>query len=664
MFKQPYEQVGILLTNPNRIKQEEQLLINTLIELTTNLISAKKEINTIKYFSSKIPNNQIGQNTQDNLYNIESLDIDKTNIKEYEQFFESHEQKLVNLIDYFINGGKKLNKTATIGPDPYNMFINKIDKTKDTDVFSGKTDDILAKSPVDFFQIDFESKRSLNQQTTDFISQKLLSNKSKYLHFVISATQLLVNKIKSIPEIANNFVDINIVLKGGNLLKLLFEKISKDLNSQINDYLQNKFGKNFSSSDFDFDLQLKANDSINLNTYNNLRVFVSNLLIIYMIVLRNIIFENKEYFFDFYNLNEKAQHKMINELIKNYNKSIENFVEDDINTSKITGNPRQHLELDGAKIVGLIYDYDANKNNYISYSIPGEPPINLSFLKTDFNIINDEIPNEKKAVRTEFNLISHNNYFARLGINLNVPELVEIKKSINNTTNNFYYNTGNINVHFGSRAKFSLFRTKINFIGKIKFADKSYKFIQLPGELLDISVPKINDFKLLTAKPEHYITYLIKNIDKSIKAQSHEGLINEIITIIFRETDYKPWVDIKYNKRVIRLVLLVTLKLLYGHENVSFREKIELCEKIYKSINNNFTSLDLNSEQTMVFSGILSDFYTSIKETHQYALDPNYQPFINTINEVFIKMIKVLKLHYNFSLNKGNIHKITYLDGF
>lgn len=663
MFKTPEQLFGIVMTNPNQIKREQKILANALIGLTTELIALKKEKENendiLDFFSSKI------NESQEKVLNVDynTLVKDGTRNQEYEDFFKKYEGNLTKLILYLLKNKDKFTKTATIGYDSYDMFKGKIDKTKDKDVFIGKSDDVLSKNPNDFYQMSFETKRALNQKSTDFVSNQILSTKNKYFHFIVSSLQLLIDIVKKIPEISANFTTIDIIMKGGNLLKLFFDRMSKDFNHQINNYLQHEFAKNFSSSDFDLDFIFKPNKDIDLTLYHSQRVFVSNLITIYMIYLRDIIFKNKDYFFDFYNLNQKAQEKHIKHLIEEYNKALKTIVADDIEYSKTSGKPRKYIELDGAKIVSVIYDYDQPKTSYISYTEPGEKPISTDFIKNDYCVINDSSIASRHKSDNEFYIIRYAKYLSRFGIDINASELADIKNSITGNSNNFYYNTSNININFAD-ARFSLFRIKVNFIGKIKFANNTEKLIQMPGELLDLSLAKNNDYKLLHSKPEFYTNFFINSIVRSITTQSIEGLINELIVMLFIETSYKPWIDIKYDKRLIRVIVLITLKLLYNKDNIPFIDKINLCEKVLDSINNNFTDLNLNTNEINLFTGSFSYLYVSFKETNKNNSDSKFPEFMKILTDTFGKMIKVLKVHYMFSLKKGNIHMISYLDGF
>jgi hypothetical protein len=134
--------------------------------------------------------------------------------------------------------------------------------------------------------------------------------------------------------------------------------------------------------------------------------------------------------------------------------------------------------------------------------------------------------------------------------------------------------------------------------------------------------------------------------------------------MLFIETSYKPWIDIKYDKRLIRVIVLITLKLLYNKDNIPFIDKINLCEKVLDSINNNFTDLNLNTNEINLFTGSFSYLYVSFKETNKNNSDSKFPEFMKILTDTFGKMIKVLKVHYMFSLKKGNIHMISYLDGF
>lgn len=672
MFKSPDQLMGQIMTNPNQIKKEQELISNTLLTLTTELIKLKKENDNLKFFSKQTEVTVNNDRDHDENFNLNSLDISNpdTDTKELDNFFENHKLSMDMLLVQLISNKDKLNKSATIGSEPFNMFKSKedLDKGKHPDVIIGKSKDdtqSIDSSDSKFYNIDFQSKRDLNSHSTDFVTNNFLVNKSKYLHFILSSINLFMDKIKSIDKV-EQFLEVDFIMKGGNLLKLFFDKISKDLNSQINDYLQNQFGQNFATSDFDFDIKLKPKENIDLEIYETIRVQISNMLIIYLILLRDVIVDNKEYFFDFYKLNKNAQHNLLRPLLENYNKGLANIISQD-KENKIT---RKYADLEGAKITSIIYDYDKNTREYLSYTKPN--PLNsvptLSFVKNDFNIINDnEIEDKIINVERNFYLLKNENYLNRL--NINSSDLTDsinlIKQSVKSANNKFLYNTSNININFG-QARFSLFRIKVNFIGEITFRDNTKKFIQIPGELLDISLAKKDDQKLLGAKPHFYTQIEIKNINKTLTVQSHDGLTNEIIVIIFNETKNKPWIDIKYKKRIIRLVILSVLRILYGYDKINFIEKIKLCEILYKNINNNFiNNLELNSNQSLIFQDIFGLFYSRLKSTYETnGTDAEYKTFKQIVIELFNKMINVLKLHYQLSLKKGNMYKIEYLDGF
>jgi hypothetical protein len=580
------------------------------------------------------------------------------NVLEYNNFFDKYNEKLKKFLMFLIKSKDKLNMSTTIGKKKYNIAKSKrdLDKGKDPDIFVRNCNNINSDSI--FYNFDLKSKRNLNDKTTDFITNNFLVDKNKYLHFILSSINLLLDLIKKIPIIKEN-IEINFIMKGGNLLKLLFDKISKDFNSLINDYLHVEFGNNFSNSDFDFDFNFKPKNHIHLDIYNECRVLVSNIINLYLIILRDIIVENKDYFFNFYNLNKTAQDKLLEKLLENYNKCLEQIISNNHN-------------LKGASIISIYYDYNNDTKEYISYTIPGEKSSYLNFIKNDINIINDtniedRYANVDVAHKSNIYFINHWNYINRLGIDINNSRLKSINKSINLMTNNIIYNTSNLNIYYHD-AKFSLFRIKINFIIEAKLKNGKTQFIQVPGELLDICLAKRNDNRMIKSKSNFYTKINIKNINKNITIQSHVGLINELKYILFIETNGKPWIDNKYEKRLVRLIILIILRLLYVNNDINFKEKILLCDLIYQNINTDFKYdilSQFNNLQLSIFNDNFKIFYNNVKEvSNKYSLEKEYKIFKTKLCNLLHKMINVLKLHYNFSLKQGNIDKITYLDGF
>jgi hypothetical protein len=602
----------------------------------------------------KMPDKLLDESNQD--YNITTNDILEisSTVIEYNNFFNKYNEKLKKFIIFLIESKDKLKISTTIGKKKYNMVKSKkiLDKGTEQDIFVKNCNNTILDSY--FYNFDLESKKNFNDRTTEFITNNYLVDKNKYLHFILSSINLLLDLINEIPIIKQN-IEINFIMKGGNLLKLLFDKITKDFNSLINDYLHVEFGKNFSNSDFDFDFNFKPKNNIELDVYNECRVLVSNIINLYLIILRDIIVENKEYFFNFFNLNKTAQDKQLKKLLDIYNKSLK----------QITINNNNH-DLKDASIISIYYDYNNDTKEYISYTIPSEKSSYLKFIKNDINIINDTNTEDRYSNidivhKSNIYIINHWNYIKRLGIDITPL------KSINPMTNNIIYNTSNLNIYYHD-AKFSLFRIKINFIIEAKLTNGKKRFMQVPGELLDICLAKRNDNRMLKSKPEFYTDITIKNINKNLTIQSHVGLINDLEYILFIETSGKPWIDHKYEKRLTRLIILIILRLLYVNNNVEFKEKIIICDLIFQNINKDFNYNILsqfNNQQLDIFNDNFKILYKNIKSVcDNHLLTKEYKIFKSKLCNLLYKMINVLKIHRNVSLKQGNIDKLTYLDGF
>ena len=134
----------------------------------------------------------------------------------------------------------------------------------------------------------------------------------------------------------------------------------------------------------------------------------------------------------------------------------------------------------------------------------------------------------------------------------------------NVSTNQYiYYNTANFALAFKSHndnlISFTLLRMKINF--------EINDTLNLGGELIDISFPNKNDTEYgrlnTTAK---YNTFIKENIKKVIDKKNKftyyiiniNYMINDLENILFFQR-YYPWEDVKYNKRLARLMYFIFL---------------------------------------------------------------------------------------------------------
>jgi hypothetical protein len=144
-------------------------------------------------------------------------------------------------------------------------------------------------------------------------------------------------------------------------------------------------------------------------------------------------------------------------------------------------------------------------------------------------------------------------------------------------------------------AKFNLVRIKYNV--KL-FNDRGECWMRVPGEVLDVSISLPDDFKIQTIKNEDLDVWTRRRKDgirvPTIKYLAYHDLHN----ILFEEQEF-PWHDIKYEKRLARLVLLLQLIEL-GADELDDSQLYHLNPKQTKSVRQN--QLNASTDLILKFS--------------------------------------------------------------
>lgn len=122
---------------------------------------------------------------------------------------------------------------------------------------------------------------------------------------------------------------------------------------------------------------------------------------------------------------------------------------------------------------------------------------------------------------------------------------------------------------------------------------KEYGIIFTPSELVDISIPKFDHIHSSITDESHYDEITYKNID-TIKCNtlSIKGIILDLYFMLFIHTDYKPWTNAKYNKRITRIIVFIIIYLFdigLSKENINSDEMKDYLINI-------FTNFDIDTD--------------------------------------------------------------------
>lgn len=650
-----------LLSNPKKVIREQEDRNDALILATKTLASISKSLKEsnvkepityeIKYepaIISEIPKIEEKKNEDEEEVQFTGNEIinDMTpKYIEYNTFFDSCKKELDDTLRLGIAHRKQLNHSATIGNNSWDSFSSYKDAIskgcKDPSTYSSS------------HLMDYPDKQILMGITTDFVTNNMLVNKSKYFHFVVSSFNLFRKTIRDTLRLKEK-LKLDLIFKGGNLMKFLFESLNKKLNFEIVKWINEHYGEYFKSSDFDFDFPIKIKD-MSVEDYNNYRAIILNIMTLFMLKLKDIIINNKTYFF------EQINKEQLQELAKNImEKGIRKILDQENEKLEATLiSTRKYTWLEGSIIEGIIFDYNKSTKMYKYYDVSSnsiiEQNMNDVITVADFFVVDDEVPREKANFESKTLIINTGKYFKDiLKIQDNGNKLYDMN------TNDFIYHSNNTNLQFkvldNMVNAFSLLRLKHNFEVRIRLKDGKLFKSKFPGELLDISSPKLYDFKFLGAKEENYKQIQLKDINIRLQTQSYQGLIVELMNILFNETQKSPWEDAKYVKRLKRVNLLLFLRVLILTEP-SELTKIKFIERLFDNMMHNLN----NPAEIINFIPTPKEEYlynTYFKTYYNYVIGvttnikgnkQSFKEFKVTLEKIIKDCLKILKTQYMYS---------------
>ena len=151
---------------------------------------------------------------------------------------------------------------------------------------------------------------------------------------------------------------------------------------------------------------------------------------------------------------------------------------------------------------------------------------------------------------------------------LNVVDNQYYGKYCNITSDNkpIYLSINELNRYLNRECKtteFCLQRLKIQFRALCKTPDDKLCYLDIPSELVDISIGKFNDFKIVDTQhdivPYHYIS---KGRNLDYIGYSLNGFIHDLLITLFESTQPYPWQEPKYNKKLARICFMMLYLLL------------------------------------------------------------------------------------------------------
>ena len=234
----------------------------------------------------------------------------------------------------------------------------------------------------------------------------------------------------------------------------------------------------------------------------------------------------------------------------------------------------------------------------------------------------------------------------------------------NYNKNNNFYATSNTNVFMVKQNGASVMDFQLN---RIKYSyclfyriqvNEEYKYhrVFVAGEVFDLSHAGARDQvkKHKTSIPydnnEYIDDFSILGFkwpydDKQIRYLGYSlyGHVKDMEDIIFNQKDYKPWDDIKYGKRINRILhcLFVDLFLGSNYKGVTYYDRLDVVNKFISNFKNNkFDSFDKKYK----LINMMNNNFKLVVEKH--STDKNFNAYKKTVLDIMTTIQKIFVQRY------------------
>ena len=617
---------------------EEKIIKEKIIE--EQII--KEKLLEEKLLEKKIENEQIIKE-RDDLIPIHDLNIDDIAFTKIDTLVDS-----IDLSFLETDASKQLFKS------------NILEDKTDLELFKDKQDLVDSKIPYIDLNIhsiipencNYDVKKMLYNEFTDFVNKHYIVNRDEYFYFI---SNILAKYNKKFMEIygKDDFLKLN--FKGGTLLRTIFNRYNEELDYNVKKYIKKNFDNIFGLSDFDYDIMINDSKYKTDPEYNKLiNLYINNLFMV-LHNIKQIINDNIYVFFKLFT----KSNNYINNKFQKLGDSIQNIL-----NNKVTG-----CNLEGATLLGIQYT-DGNhkpqlvelnggigKNVFNKYNIDKKLLSDKQIWKPDSIFHNNFVIVKKDMLEKNLLDITIEQY--SLDSNIFLQHMSPTIKMPLNQKSSLYisYNiqkyTKIENVDFINH--FYLLRIKINFQILLKLKDNTCVYLNVPSELLDVSSHLSDHYKNTLFDDTMYSKSKLQN-NNILYSYNLYGLIFDLFLYVYLESNNRPWIDKKYNKRIERLIFLIGLFIMYDKNIVSkynMKERITILE----NFKNNITKNEKN-ELPIEIDFITKHFYATNNLFNDSLLSPDeiieYKKYITIIDKKLDIIIVAFKVAYNYNKKMAN----------
>jgi hypothetical protein len=361
------------------------------------------------------------------------------------------------------------------------------------------------------------TKRAINNGYTNLTSKELTHDPKK-MKLIVNLTYNIFTEIieKYCEKMGINKDDIIFVYKGGNVLRFLFKEGMKEFPSNSSYAVYEELSNFFKISDNDYSILINPN----IPDYDEIFNGVTAISYLVLCVIRKVIVENLPLLYDYYDKTYDSKKNIINSRFDEINNLIK--------------------EILNGHIVSIYHGQD---KFVFDNALDVNTDLHTETYNRDLGILNNGVQNNPETIGT-FSI-------PQLGMsNLYIP----FRNSLNEMNKYDWDNKQ-------GTTRFNLVRMKATFPTTVKLHDGTNRHFNFTGELIDVSIPYKMHFD-----PSTIAIYKDETFDLEFKSYSFDHYITDLEFILFDQLLF-PWDDVKYNKRLIRLVFMYCYNLLFFSTN-------------------------------------------------------------------------------------------------
>jgi hypothetical protein len=178
------------------------------------------------------------------------------------------------------------------------------------------------------------------------------------------------------------------------------------------------------------------------------------------------------------------------------------------------------------------------------------------------------------------------------------------------------------------------------------------------GEILDLSHAGTKD-RRKSVEPvfpsDKIRKYKFFGYDLEFKSYSLAGFYQDLNSILFPETNWQPWMDVKYKKRIYRIIYVCVLHFFSVEldSDLTYLERLQYMNNIIDALQTNKT-LTIQCRQCRSAS-LLTKLGQELDKVRETAViegllnESVYTEFIDTVLATFIEIRDVLQAEYELT---------------